>query len=329
MRNFLDLGQEVVLFRTGKSTLPDDGLQGLPIERDLSIALDRWGPDGVVVANPTSLHLDVALPAAKAGCNVLIEKPVSHNMAGLAELDETLSARGRKALVGYHFRFHPGLKAVKGTLEEGRLGTPVSASVHWGEYLPGWHPWEDYRCSYAAREDLGGGVLLTLSHPFDYLRWFFGDVKSVSAQISCSGLGLQVEDTAEILLEFAAGLLGRVHLNYNQRPPQHTLQIVCTGGTIEWNYFNGMTQVWPAVLDSPERVDLPRGFDRNDMFVAEAEHFLAVVAGDVEPVCALKDGVHALEIALAARESAMSGHRIMCDAGERLHAGTARGAKNG
>src|SRR3989304_4611174 len=95
----------------------------------------------------------------------------------------------------------------------GAIGAVLSARAHWGEHLPGWHPWEDFRGSYSARPDLGGGALLTLSHPFDYLRWMLGEVSAVSATIGArDSLGLEVDASAEVVLEFEAGTLARVPL---------------------------------------------------------------------------------------------------------------------
>jgi predicted dehydrogenase len=184
LRNLRTLGQEdVVLYRTHQATLPDAELGDLPTFTEQSLALDEK-PDSVIIANPTALHLDVAIAAAKAGAALLIEKPISDGLAGLGEIQSALNLSGKPAMVGFHFRFHPVLNQVKALLESGQLGKPLSARAHWGEYLPDWHPWEDYRRSYAARADLGGGVVNTLSHPLDYLRWLLGEVESVSAGLA-------------------------------------------------------------------------------------------------------------------------------------------------
>jgi predicted dehydrogenase len=91
LRNLQALGQkDIVLLRNGKSTLPDDELAGLQIEHDLAQALERWRPDAVVISNPTALHLGVAIAAAEAGCNLLIEKSVSDTMEGITELQIAL-----------------------------------------------------------------------------------------------------------------------------------------------------------------------------------------------------------------------------------------------
>src|SRR5262249_38276429 len=151
-----------------------------PVEHDLSTALARK-PIAVIISNPSSLHMNVALAAARAGAHLLIEKPLSHDLNSVATLEHLVAAQRLVAQVGFQFRFNPGLRQIKTWIDSGAIGRPVSAQVHWGEYLPGMHPWEDYRLGYAARSDLGGGVLLTLSHPFDYLRWLLGDVSHVSA----------------------------------------------------------------------------------------------------------------------------------------------------
>ena len=174
--------------------------------------------------------------------------------------------------------------------------------AHWGEYLPAWHPWEDYRQGYAARADLGGGVVLTLSHPIDYLRWLFGEVAEVQAFAGhLSDLEVQTEDLAEILLRFESGVIGSLHLDYCQQPPAHRMEIVCTGGTILWDNADGAVQVYAASAAAWETFAPPAGFDRNDLFLDQTRHFLAVVRGQVQPVCTLQDGVRALELALAAR----------------------------
>ena len=180
-RNLLTLGErDIILYRTHQATLPDDELAGFPVETDLLSALSHH-PDAVIISNPTALHLDIAIPAAQSGCYILLEKPVSHSMTRLGELEHAIQLNKLKVLVGFQFRFHPGLQKVKQLLDTGSIGDLLSARAHWGEYLPNWHPWEDYKLGYAARSDLGGGVVLTLSHPLDYLRWFLGDVESLWA----------------------------------------------------------------------------------------------------------------------------------------------------
>ncbi len=156
-RNLIALGErDLVFFRTHKSTISAPDLQLFPLETELSAALSHE-PDAVIVCTPTALHLDVAIPAAQAGCHLFIEKPISNNLDRIDELVEIVKSKGLKATIGFHFRCHPGLQKVKSLIETGAIGRSVWAQAHWGEYLPDWHPWEDYRTAYSARSDLGGG----------------------------------------------------------------------------------------------------------------------------------------------------------------------------
>ncbi len=109
LRNLVALGEkDILLYRTHQSTLPEDELAGFPVETELRAALNQ-GPDAVIVANPTALHLSVAIPAARQGCHLLLEKPVAESMEGMADLVAAVKEGGGQVLVGYQFRFHPGL----------------------------------------------------------------------------------------------------------------------------------------------------------------------------------------------------------------------------
>lgn len=307
LTNLLTLGErDILLYRTHQSTLPEGDLIDIPIESDLEAALDH-GPDAVIISNPTSLHLNVAIPAVSKGCHILLEKPISHTMEGVDKLVTAIDDQGVKVLVGYQFRFHPGLQKVNDLLLEGAIGRPLSVRAHWGEYLPDWHPWEDYRDGYSARADLGGGVILTLSHPLDYLRWLLGEVTAVwSFSSSIGDLELTVEDTAEIGLLFANGVIGSIHLDYYQQPSTHYVEMIGTDGTMCWEYAIGGVKLYRKDSNGWQTWSLPESFERNDMFLAEMRHFREVVGGSAEPVCSLEDGIRALLLARAALTSCSS-----------------------
>jgi predicted dehydrogenase len=307
LRNLLALGErDIILYRSGRSTLPDGELEPYPVFHDLGQALDQK-PEAVIIANPTAVHLDVAIPAAEAGCSILLEKPVSHTLGRVDELALALQRGGGRLLVGYQFRFHPGLQKVSSCLCSGSIGRPLSTRAHWGEYLPDWHPWEDYRQGYSARQDLGGGVILTLSHTIDYLNWFFGPAGSCWAFTNRTGeLELDVEDTAEIGLRYRSDVLGSLHMNFLQRPPAHHLEITGSRGSIRWDNATGETQVF-SDGEPPRKYSVAPGFERNTMFVDQMKHFIDAARGEAQPVCTLEDGIEALRVALAALESAKVG----------------------
>ncbi|HAV78377.1 MAG TPA: gfo/Idh/MocA family oxidoreductase, partial [Anaerolineae bacterium] len=230
---------------------------------------------------------------------------------------------GSKILVGFQFRYHPTLNKARELIQANTIGQVLTVHAHWGEYLPQWHPWEDYRASYAARADLGGGVIRTLTHPLDYLRYLIGEVESLwSFNGHVSPLELDVEDVAEIGLKFSNGAIGGVHLNYVQRHPRHTLEIVGTQGTLRWDNADGILHIckfsapFGSYSDHPPAPDIetfspPEGFERNQLFVSQTRHFVEITKGESEPVCTLEDGIMALHLSLAAVKSGFTGRSVM------------------
>ena len=326
MRNLIALGEkDIVLFRTRKATMPDDELAGFPVETDFHEALKKHKPDAVIVGNPTSIHLDIAIPAAEAGCAILLEKPISNSTERLDQFESAVKKSGSKVLVAFQFRFHPGLMRAKQLISDGEIGRIISAHVHFGEYLPAWHPWEDYRQGYAARADMGGGVVLTQCHSLDYLPWLVGKVRSAWGFTGkLSDLEVDVEDTAEIGLRFESGALGNLHLDFNQQPPAHRFEIIGTKGTIKWDLSDGATRIYRASAESLsistgreikaggewESYPLPENWERNVMFLEQMKHFVAVVRGEAEPACTLEDGVRVMKLISAVHESQRTGQLI-------------------
>lgn len=322
MRNLIACGEtDIVLYRTRKSTMPEDDLAGFPQETNLQTALEKHKPDAVIVSNPTALHLDAAIPAAQAGCSLLLEKPLSHSMDRIDELEAALKKGGGRVVVGFQFRFHPGLVKAKQLIADGEIGRVISAHVHFGEYLPAWHPWEDYRQGYAARADMGGGVVLTQCHSLDYLPWLVGPVELVwGFTAKLSDLEVDVEDTAKIGLRFENGALGSIHLDYNQQPPSHYFEVVGTKGSLQWNLADGATRIYRAERSDSEDeargggkwevYPLPVGWERNVMFMEEMKQFIAVAQGEVESSCPLEEGIRVMQMIEAVKRSSSTGRTV-------------------
>ena len=242
--------------------------------------------------------------AAREGCHLFIEKPVAHALEGVDELREEVRTRGLATLVGCNFRFHPGLRHVKTLLEDDAIGTVVSARAQFGQYLPDWHPWEDYRLGYSAQKSLGGGVTLDRIHEIDYLRWLLGDVTEVCAMIGrLSHLEIDTEDTAEILLRFASGAFASIHLDYVRRTYDCSLEIVGEEGTVHWSYQDHRVRWRLAGQDSWQVLEWP-GYDGNDMYVDELRHFLRVLGGEESSELDAAEGARVLAIAWAAKVGA-------------------------
>jgi predicted dehydrogenase len=278
---------------------------------DLDQAL-AYRPDVVLVTNPTSLHVQTACKAVLADAHIFVEKPISHLLQGVADLIKEAEQRQKVLMVGYNLRFHPGLVRLKELLEQGAVGKPVSARAEAGEYLPGWHPWEDYRASYSGRADLGGGALLTFSHELDSLCWVLGAPSRIVAMAAhASSLEIDTEDTAELILQFPNGPLASVHVDYLRRPPTRNLEIVGEDGVLRWEYDgNRILRYAPETRQWRIEEGDPR-LQRNDMYLAELEHFAACVRGEIErPLVDGRQGAAVLAITLAAHESSREGRAI-------------------
>jgi predicted dehydrogenase len=270
-------------------------------------------PVAAIVCNPTSLHVAVATAAVNAGAHVLIEKPLSDSIAGVDELIASAARRDLVAAVGYQMRFHPALQRLRQLLADDRIGRVVSVQAAWGEYLPDAHPYEDYRQSYAARADLGGGVILCFIHELDYLIWLFGMPRRVSAIGGRSGdLEVDVEDWA--VTSMTTEHDGReieieLRQSFAQRSPSRSCTVRGERGVIAVDL-----QV-PSIEISNERGDLLErqvfeNFERNNLFIDEMRHFLSAIDGGGAVAVSAQDGARSLRVALAVKQSLASGHAI-------------------
>jgi predicted dehydrogenase len=279
----------------------------------LANADEVWArqPDVLLVAVPTALHMALALAAAERGVHLFIEKPLASGWDGVDRLLGLVRQHEIVSLVGCNLRFHPGLVTVKHLLGENRVGRVIAARVEVGQYLPDWHPWEDYRRSYSARAELGGGIILDAIHEIDYIRWLLGEVtNAVCVAGKLSDLEIDTEDTAALLLRFDNGALGEVHLDYIQRAYSRTCQIIGVEGTIHWDYAAGQVRWYSTDTKGWSSWSNPTGWDANQMYLDEMKHFLACLAGSEKPQLDAAQAAKVLRIALAAKESAREGRWI-------------------
>jgi len=309
LTNLHELGvTDWAVVHTGTGTLAFEPPGPVRVHRSLEAALAAERPDFAVIANPSSLHVDTARACAAHGCHLLLEKPVADRLDDVDALRADVARSGSRVLVGFQFRFHPALQRIRDLLAGDAFGRPLAVRVVWGEHLPDWHPWEDWRTGYAARRELGGGVHHTICHPFDYLRMLFGEPERVAGTLSdAHPLGLDVAEGADARLTFPGGLEAVVHLDYWTRPATHRVEITATGGSLVWDFIAGELRLWESDAGSWRTESVPGVAERNDLFVAEAQHLLAVVAGSAEPRCTLEDGITAVRIAEAVERSSATG----------------------
>lgn len=261
-------------------------------------------PDAVFVCNPTSLHVSTARSAVEAGAHVFIEKPISHTSVGVDQLLREAARRRKVVYVGYNFRHHPLLKIAKRHIDRGVIGRLHSARFVTGEYLPGWHPWEDHRKAYAGRKDLGGGVVLTQSHDLDLIHWFFGSAKIVSAVVRNSGaLGIDTDDNAILVFSTPRCPVAASHLDYLSRPAIKHFTISGSTGSMKWDYYGNILRV-KRPNGRIRVIAAPKGFERNHMYFAELKDFIRCIRYGSTPESDGRSGKAVLEMALAAKKLA-------------------------
>ena len=271
-------------------------------------------PSVAIIASPASCHIETATMLAEYGVHLLIEKPLSVDEAGVLQLLTSVQKHQVSLLVAYNFRFSLAAQKVKELLSGNRIGKVLSAQVDTGQYLPSWRPDSNYRYTVSAQACLGGGALLELSHEFDYLRWFLGEVREVFCLSKNTGaLEIDVEDSADILLRTCDQVLVNVHIDFLQRRAKRQCKLIGSEGQIVWDAVKGEVRLWEGECSEPEIVRFNSA--RNDMYLEEMKHFLGCVDEQVLPVVDGLDALRTLRVVLAAKESAISGQVVMIEDG--------------
>tara|TARA_Y100000591_G_C21809511_1_gene687041 strand:- start:241 stop:1293 length:1053 start_codon:yes stop_codon:yes gene_type:complete len=273
---------------------------------DLEEALAQK-PDVVFITNPNSLHIPIAIEAAKRGCHLYIEKELSNNWKGVNELSKIIKSKNLVAFVAYQRRFHPGYEMIYKTIKSGKLGNILSVNINSGEYIKDWHPYEDFRKMHAAVRELGGGSLMHQTHELNLLLWYFGLPKKILALGgSVSKLRLDVEDSVDIMLEFlsdAKKVVAHVHIDLLQRPARRICEIIGDESYLYFDFFKN-----ELIIQSNKNGQIDRysyeNFNRDDMFIsAISEFFSCIEKNKVSDKLNLDEGIKSMKISMAAKES--------------------------
>ena len=312
MRNLRELGvKDLVAFDpvADRRKIAQQECDARPFD-SLDAALES-GADVAIVTTPPHLHVPIALQAARAGCNLFIEKPLSHTEEGLDELIDVSRHYRLVTMVGCNMRFHHGPATIKRLLEEGAIGKVISASLEFGQYLPDWVPDRDYRQRYSAHSSLGGGIVLDSIHEIDYARWLFGEVEEVfcyGGKLSC--LDIDTEDSANILMKFEAGFSAMVHVDYIQQDYARSCKVVGEEGTILWEigtslrWISTRTNQWSVIEPS-------ESYTINDMYLEELRHYLDCLEQGMKTALDVEEAARVTRLALAIKQSMNTGQKVV------------------
>jgi len=267
---------------------------------DLDAALTR-PPDVAVIATPAPLHVAMATRLVEAGVHVLIEKPLSVSLDGIAELREAAQRRGITAAVAYVYRCHPLLIAMRQALRGGRVGRPVQLIAVAGQHFPTYRP--AYREIYYADRAAGGGAIQdALTHLVNGGEWLLGRIDRLVADAAHQVLdGVSVEDTVHLLARHGQAMACYC-LNQHQAPNEVTITVVGTGGTIRCELHHHRWR-WIERPDEPWHEELIAPLERDTLFIAQAHAFLDAMEGRASLPCSLDEGIQTLRVNLAALAS--------------------------
>lgn len=304
IRNLKSLGiRNFILCDTNEESLKaaSIGLENPVLTTKFKNALLQ-APEAAVICTPSSLHLEMATELARHGVHLLIEKPLSHTLEGVTELERLVEEKNIVGMMAMCYRFHPVFQQVKSLLVSEVVGKVYHVNYFGGHYLPDWHPDADYRLEYAAKKKLGGGVVLTSIHGLDNIRWLFGEVEEAHAFVDkVSDLEMDVEDIATGIFRLKCGIYVNWQTDFLQRANQHRMVIAGSMGTIRADFLTGVVETYSTGLGKWYSGRL--AFEVNDMYVAEAKHFLDCIEKKLVPAADVKDGHKTLRLALDVKGS--------------------------
>lgn len=284
--------RDLVALRTKKGALKE--LEDLSFIKTVYVMeeLLELKPDGVIISNPTSLHVSSMLPVLKEGIPAFVEKPLSHNLDSV----DPLYPYEENVIVGFCMRFNSIYTKIREYLEGGMLGDLYKANFYRSYYLPLWHPYADYRLEYTARKDLGGGVIRSLCHEIDLMYYLFGEVISVvGTNDRISGLDIDVDDWAFFSCKLKSGIRVNFELDYLSPDFVNKGELYGSKGKITFCFakkeirfsaYNGESKI--LLKDS----DL----DLNDMYLSQMKDFVRFIQTGESKNCRLKGAVDVLKI---------------------------------
>ncbi|MDA9853422.1 Gfo/Idh/MocA family oxidoreductase [Candidatus Pelagibacter sp.] len=260
--------------------------------------------DCAFVCTPSSKHISQVIELLKYNIHCFIEKPLGSSSKQLSELESLLKKKKKLiTMMGFQLRFNPLIEYLNKVIKKkSPIGKLLSANIHHGENIKDFHPYEDYRISYAANKKLGGGVILTQIHEIDYFLHLFSNYKIKNAAYissKISDLDIDVEDifSSNFLLKKNKNkMFCNINLNYFERPKKRKFYLIGSSGTLV-ACFN--TQKINITKNGKEKI-LKFNFKKNDIFIKEIKFFISKVKSKklISKDLNLYNGIKTLRFAL-------------------------------
>jgi len=249
-------------------------------------------PAFVIISNPTSMHKTSLKDVLQLDCPVFIEKPVFHELMNTDQLLDEIQNRKTLTYVACNLRFHPAIQFLKSFLDTTKPAIN-EVNIYCGSYLPEWRPGIDFRTSYSARKDMGGGVHLDLIHELDYCTWLFGMPLNVdSNKTNLSSLNIEVPDNAQFRFGYSS-FNANINLNYYRRDAKREIEIVTDNDTIIADLLTN------KVVSKPSGTVLyEKPFTMADTYYDQMSYFISHINQHLQPMNSIGEGVEVLKLAL-------------------------------
>ena len=298
---------KIIVVRSGHGSACDEEKMAVKITDSIGDAI-KEGIQAAIISSPATLHLKQSLELAKNGIHLLIEKPISHTSDRVKELLKIVNENRITTMVGYVLRYDLGAIKFKNWLDNKIKGKILHARIECGSYLPDWRLDQNYRKTVSALPELGGGVLLELSHELDYLHWFFGNPVDVQAQIRNSGtLDINVEDQVDLLVTSKQGYPITVQIDFNRRHIERKCKVLTTEGELIWDAVN-KNVTWKGVNKEQSKYEYNN--ERNSIYRKQLEVFFDCIENDNDPIVTVKDGINVISLIDAVRNASEKGIKV-------------------
>lgn len=264
---------------------------------DLTKALSH-SPTVAFICTPASVHLQHAKKLVEEGIPLLIEKPVASSFEEAKNFQHFLKSYPQaKILIAYNFRFSSTARLLKDYIQKDFFGKIYSCHIEMGYYLPYWRPQTPYQESVSSKKNLGGGVLLELSHAIDLMYWFFDTPQSVQAQVrKISDLDMDVNDFVHATFENFPNrghLLTTLQIDMLQKSASRFIKLNTDHGVVLWDIVKNTLEIKDKYqIKSLSEVSE----DWNHMYVEELNHFIRLSKGEDRSLVSFKDGLNVMKI---------------------------------
>lgn len=233
--------------------------------------------DAALICTPSSHHVTQAIWLIKNNIHCFVEKPLGSSSKNILKLKKLLIRKPNLiTMMGFQLRFNPIIHYIEKILRNSPIGKIHFINIHHGEHVEDFHPYEDYKISYASKKKLGGGVMLSQIHEIDYFLYLFKSYKikkinSLNSKIS--NLKIDVEDIFSsifVLKKNNQKIFCTINLNFFERPKKRKIYLVGSMGSIKICLNSQKVEIYKNKIKYIKNFD----FNRNDIFKKELKFFL-------------------------------------------------------